>query len=114
MTAELLEPMSYEERCAIHIDMNTVMTKLNIFSCVRGLSDIVVATPPILLMKLGLCRSEPLWTPRLLRFIYQTEVLTSLLGSGIPGGISGRTSTAVEKEKPKGSHSILFIIFILS
>ena len=31
MTAELLEPMTYEERCAIHIDMNTVMTRLNIF-----------------------------------------------------------------------------------
>ena len=31
MTAELLEPLTYEERCAIHIDMNTVVSRLNIF-----------------------------------------------------------------------------------
>ena len=31
MTAELLEPLTHEERCAIRITRNTVVTKLNIF-----------------------------------------------------------------------------------
>ena len=31
MTAELLESPTYEETCAIHIDMNTVVSRLNIF-----------------------------------------------------------------------------------
>ena len=78
MTAELLEPLMYEERCAIHIEINTVVTRLNIFSYVKILTDIVVATPPYLLRKLGLVKLEPLWTRRLLRFIYQTEADTSL------------------------------------
>ena len=34
MTAELLATMTYDERCAIHIAMNTVVSKLNIlFIC---------------------------------------------------------------------------------
>ena len=78
MTAELLEPLMYEERCAIHIEINTVVTRLNIFSYVKILTEIVVATPPYLLRKLGLVKLEPLWTRRLLRFIYQTEADTSL------------------------------------
>ena len=31
MTAELLEPLTYDERCAIHIAMSTVVSRLNIF-----------------------------------------------------------------------------------
>ena len=31
MTAELLEPMTYEERCAIRINLDTVVSRLNIF-----------------------------------------------------------------------------------
>ena len=31
MTAELLEPLTHEERCAIRITRNTVVSKLNIF-----------------------------------------------------------------------------------
>ena len=78
MTAELLEPMTYDERCAIHICQTTAVSRLNIFFSVKRFINIVVATPPYLLRKLGLCQLERLWAPRLLRFIYQTEVLTSL------------------------------------
>ena len=31
MTAELLETMTFEEKCEIHIDMNTKVSRLNIF-----------------------------------------------------------------------------------
>ena len=35
MTPELLEPMTFDERCAIHICMTTVVSRLNIFFITR-------------------------------------------------------------------------------
>ena len=77
MTAELLEPLTYEERCDIYIyiyiyiyiNKDIVVSRLNIFLYVKILSGIVAPTPPYLLRKPALLKLEPLWGPRLLRCI---------------------------------------------
>ena len=59
MTAELLEPLTYEERCDIYIYIyisTRILLCLNLtsFSYVKTLSGIVAPTPPYLLRKLDL------------------------------------------------------------
>ena len=71
MTAELLEPLTYEERCDmyryiyIYIHKDTVVSRLNILFSVKRFINIVAPTPPYLLGKLFLLKSEPLWAQRL-------------------------------------------------
>ena len=53
MTAELLEPMSYEERCAIRINLNTVVSRLNIFFICENIIRYCVRDPSLRIEETG-------------------------------------------------------------
>jgi hypothetical protein len=71
MTAELLEPMTYNERCDIHICARTVVSRLNIeYIYVRRYIHTVVSTPRRLTKRLRPLRLGPLCQWIILRLMF--------------------------------------------
>ena len=53
MTAELLEPLTFEERCAIRIHRDTVVSKLNIFSICKNIHRYCSRDPSVPIEETG-------------------------------------------------------------